>query len=790
MSEINTQNTFPFISRLNLAGLLGYWEVNLQTNSKFGLYPTDHILNAIDEAKELRKPIDDLEVLEKHKPLLGLLMSAIMPSAKLDTDLSAALLPFNFVGFYGTPGYQRILPLDTARTDLVSNLRGNDMEAAKILRACIFILNKFYGTEISIDEPILVTIPNQETGLDQIYKVDIGLQFVDVIAKKGLKPISSEQITLMMNDLNNTQLWLEHIEPEAFEFQGFSVCQLVEVTEGEMLSKIKYDLLKKDAVICPVSFATIQHKIRSIFKLPEMQLGLSFFDVENNIISNQGMSEWNSFMIPTQVAKVSCDFFKGSIYDLAHTFKKPVIIEDLESMKNRSGIEDDLIKRGIKNVAIAPLLHEDEVIGVLELGTPYKSKLNSLSASKMEAVLPMFTAAVHRVLEEMKTEVRALIQEQCTAIHPSVEWRFLQEGYKLLGDRTLGKKESFGDIVFKDVYPVYGMSDIRNSSSERNAAIQADLKDNLREAKKVVASIIRSNPMPILSELKYRLDNEIKKLTGGLNSGDESAVLSFLKNEIVPTLEHFKRTVPSTREEIEKYEKLLDANLGVIYNKRRDFEQSLTKINETISEYLDEVELEAQEIFPHYFEKYKTDGVDYNIYLGQSLVNDKTFDPIYLNNFRLWQLIIMCEIASRVNELKATLPRSLDITQLILVHGEPLSIKFRKDEKHFDVDGAYNIRYEIIKMRFDKAFIKDTEERLTQPGKIAIVYTQEKEAEEYMRYINYLQAEKLLTESVERLELEELQGAQGLRAIRIEVDQKGSFGSRIIKDVYEANGIS
>lgn len=793
MPKPTPESTFPFSSRLNLAGLMGYWEVNLQTNKEFELYPTDNILEAIEAATELRKPVDDLQILEKHKSLVGLLMSAIMPSAKLDLDLSAALIPFNFVGFYGTPGYQKILPLDAARTDLVSNLRGNDMEAAKILRACVFILNKFYGTDISLDEPILVTIPNQDTGLDQIYKVDIGLQFVDVIAKKELKAISEDQITLMMNDLYNTDLWLEHLEPDTFEFQGFSVCQLVEVTEGEMLSKIKYDLLAKDAVICPVSFATIQHKIRSIFKLPEMQLGLSFFDVENNVISNQGMSEWNSFMIPTQVAKVSCDYFKGSIYDLAQTFKKPVIIEDLQAMKNKSGIEEDLIKRGINNVAIAPLLYEDEVIGVLELGTPYKGKLNSLSASKMEAVLPMFTAAVHRVLEEMKTEVRALIQEQCTAIHPSVEWRFLQEGYKLLGDRTIGKKESFGDIVFKDVYPIYGMSDIRNSSSERNEGIKTDLEQNLNEAKKVIDAISKLTPMPILKELTFRLDIEIKKLAGGLTSGDESAVLSFLKNEIVPTFEHFKNETPTAKGIIEKYESLLDPTLGVIYNKRRDFEQSLTKINETISEYLDEVELEAQEIFPHYFEKYKTDGVEYNIYLGQSLVKDKTFDPLYLHNFRLWQLIVMCEIGSRVNDLKSTLPRPLDITQLILVHGEPLSIKFRKDEKHFDVDGAYNIRYEIIKKRIDKAYIKNTQERLTQPGKIAIVYAQEKEAAEYLRYVKYLQSEKLLTNNLEKVELEELQGAQGLRAIRIEINQKGnfnSFGSRVIKDVIEAIGVN
>jgi hypothetical protein len=45
------------------------------------------------------------------------------------------------------------------------------------------------------------------------------------------------------------------------------------------------------------------------------------------------------------------------------------------------------------------------------------------------------------------------------------------------------------------------------------------------------------------------------------------------------------------------------------------------------------------------------------------------------------------------------------------------------DEKRFDVDGAYNSRYEVIKKRIDKAYIKNTTERITQPGKICIVYS-------------------------------------------------------------------
>jgi hypothetical protein len=65
--------------------------------------------------------------------------------------------------------------------------------------------------------------------------------------------------------------------------------------------------------------------------------------------------------------------------------------------------------------------------------------------------------------------------------------------------------------------------------------------------------------------------------------------------------------------------------------------------------------------------------------------------------------------------------------------------------------------------------IKDREERLTQPRKIAIVYSQLREAQEYWEYIDYLQATGYISGEVEMLELEDLEGAQGLKALRITV---------------------
>lgn len=255
-----------------------------------------------------------------------------------------------------------------------------------------------------------------------------------------------------------------------------------------------------------------------------------------------------------------------------------------------------------------------------------------------------------------------------------------------------------------------------------------------------------------------------------MNTGDEVSLTHFLKQDIYPVFNHLKTLNTSLRKSIEKYMLQINDKLHVIYDERKKYDESVNLLNEELSNFTDTKQIEAQEMFPHYFERYQTDGIDYNMYIGQSLVRNRTYNEMYLQNLRLWQLQMMCELEVIAHNLKGDLEHPLEIASLILVHSTPLAIRFRMDEKRFDVDGAYNIRYEIIKKRIDKAHIKNTKERLTQPGKIAIVYNQLHEAKEYMKYIKHLQSMNYLLEGIEDIDIEDLQGTSGLKALRVSVN--------------------
>jgi hypothetical protein len=325
-------------------------------------------------------------------------------------------------------------------------------------------------------------------------------------------------------------------------------------------------------------------------------------------------------------------------------------------------------------------------------------------------------------------------------------------------------------VVFENVYPLYGAIDIRNSSLQRSTAIQKDLRAQLELVQNILNGLQSLLQLPLLEGLEFKNDNFLASLENALTAEEEICVNEYLHQELEPLFLHLQSNYALAAPVIDDYFTIVRNTSGPLYKNRLDYEESLVQINTTVMNCLEKEQASIQQSYPHYFEKYRTDGIEYNIYIGQSIFPSKPFDLFYLKNIRLWQLKCMASAAVHTHRLLPSLKIPLLTTQLILVQSQPIAISFRRDERRFDVEGSYNVRYEIIKKRLDKALIRDTGERLTQPRKIALVYSNQKEAEEYREYIMFLQKKKILKEGLEMLELEELQGIKGLKAMRVEVE--------------------
>lgn len=428
-----------------------------------------------------------------------------------------------------------------------------------------------------------------------------------------------------------------------------------------------------------------------------------------------------------------------------------------------------LKKQNVKSFIFVPLVDNGILFGILELSSSMPKVLNSVNANKLLFVLPLIRETVARVYSDLENEVEAVIQREYTSIHPSVKWRFQEEVINHISAKNQNEEYTLKDIVFKEVYPLYGQIDVQGSSESRNKAIQQDLKTQIKALSLILERINERPKLPFIGQKLFELQNHLSELNDFFLSDSEHKVLEYFKREIHPILLNFqkKNTDELTLELINSYFREIDFNNGAFYESRKMFDESVALINKRLASLIDEKQTEAQNYFPHYYERFKTDGIEHNMYMGASIAPSLNFEKYYLYNLRLWQMQVMCEMENYFQTLKPKLSYELEVSSLILVFGTPISIRFRMDEKQFDIDGSYNVRYEIAKKRIDKAKIKNSPERITQKGKLTIVYSQTQEETEYMGYIRLLQHQGFLANEVEKFEVEDLQGLAGMKALRV-----------------------
>ena len=761
----------PFRTELSLAPLIRFW-TQLSAYSELGRGPLPGIVRErIKQAPELSAVVDDVAVIAKHRQLVDLMMSAMFPPAFWEQEYGAALFPFQLRAFYATSLFRRTLMNDDGTLHGRVNVDEQRLGAARLLLAYELILERTYGIDLGVEIPVVFTSEDPATTLERHFRLDFDWRFVDVkLDGPAPKLTDATRRQLQSGNVELDQL-RDLVPPETVTLRGFMTLKAVDVTDQEVLSSLKRDLIDKESIVSRARFDSLQAKLRTLFRRPGLHLGLAAVEGDRVLVLNDATSH-DQACIFADSAHHKTSEFTGSLYERAVIQNRPVIIDDLAAWTDRTRWEEELVAAGARTFVCAPLHYQDRVIGTLELISHRPGDLNATHLPKLEEVLPLFSMAVQRSVEELDARVQAMIKEKCTAVHPVVEWRFRKAVFNTIERKSESVSDAAAEmepIVFENVYPLYGLADIRGSSVQRGAAIQADLLTQLRLAADVLRAAREARALPALDELRFRVDKRIAQVQRSLNSGDEIGIVGFLRANVESLFDHLGTFGTDVRARIQLYRGALDARLGVVYRRRQLFEESVTRIAEAVSAYLDREELAAQVMFPHYFEKQKTDGVDYQIYVGPSLLEDGRFDPLCLKNLRLWQLMLTCGIAVRAHQLRDRLPVPLETTHLILVQHTPRSIRFRFDEKRFDVDGAYDIRYEIVKKGIDKAVVEGTSDRVTQPGKIAIIYSQNPEGREYRGYIEYLQSLGYLTSEVEELDLGELQGVQGLHALRVAV---------------------
>jgi len=757
-------------TELSVLPFVRFLEEKITDGSGVRVQQLRYILEQIKEFPGWDKEIP-LDKIHEYRELFELIrVTLAAPLTDEHEDLWALSIPFTPRLFFGTEAlYNFLQDRDgTVKRNIVEDTGIEHKEQTRLTFIYSMILSRFYGFNTNTPNGMIHHIRDEATGLNKYYQLSFDTRFMEVSFDGVLPEISFENIRLGEEGKQNALETLQQFLPlEKFRFSGFSIISIKDITTQHVIEHIK-DIIVNLAPGQMV-YDDITAALKEILGNDSLDVGLM------PVIKVNGKLVMNYFEGVSAHMQSTCSRYNMPMQSYLDSIQRYSADPQVVLRKNVAEViegEEDIFpllrQMGVQGLIVLPIFFQKQLVGILTIFSREKEALDERTLAALEPVIPLLEQLLQTTSDDFQIVLDNTVKDKFTSLQPSVEWRFNEVAFEYLQHRKHDPRAEIEQVYFQDVYPLYGAIDIRNSTLERSNALRMDMQSQLRFLTEVLDQLRHKRELGLTSELIYKSSKWLRQINEFISSDDEFQLNVFFEEEVTPFLLHFQQTYPETRDTISNYFLAIGPS-GIAHANRRALETSLQMLNRTISNLLDQMNVEVQHTYPCYFEKFRSDGIEYDIYIGQSITPDKEFHPLYLKNLRLWQLNSMAIIAKLTKALQSELPRKLETTQLIFVHANTIDISFRSDEHRFDVEGSYNIRYEMIKKRIDKVLIKGTNERLTQPGKIALVYFQQKDVEEYLSHIHYLQDQQILAGEIEFLELEELQGVNGLKALRVSV---------------------
>ena len=720
----------------------------------------ESIIGRFKKFPELIEGSQDFSLLSKHEDLIRLLLADLFPTGLTNNEIKAASIPLSNITFNYTERFRKILA--NAGHDFSLEFRHMSQDEIYILSCCI-IIQIFFRKDIKIHIPFYYDIPDQN-GVIRHYKITVNSDFSEIIPLDTTHLPSDKDLEILLENIDDISLWKKHFPPHSWSLKGFNIFSLVDCTTEVALSDLKSTMIKIDPEN-PLPNENLKEIFKSYFDVPQLNFGLMLMDHQHQRLEKLPVYEniLTSYLLDFWINLYDGEMRKMAFQNLKYN-PKPVAISDVdhfdEEIKNSPNFEI-LTKNNIKSFMVIPIIHEGEVLALMEFTSEIAGSFNGLKLRKLDSMSDILIFSLNRFKHERENQIEAIIQREYTSIHQSVLWKFKNEAEKYFNASIQKKLYTLKEISFKNLSPLFGVSDIRSSSEKRFNLMLADLNEQIE----TLCDIFSGTQIQDQDKYLFALELFENELNNDFKADTEQRFQRLLNEEIHPLLQA-ELELHSDKNIKAYFSKIYSVN-SLFYSNRKKLDESITLVNRKIADILDESQIEAQEIYPHYFERFKSDGVEHNLYIGQNLNPTLPYSSKNLSKLRFWQLETICKIEQEFKKFGKQLPINLEIASMIFVYNEKIDIRFRMDEKRFDVDGAHNSFYEIIKKRLEKAKIKDSSERITSPGKITIVYFGMENQKEYLGYISRLQKNLILKNDVELLRVEDLQGASGLLAMRV-----------------------
>ena len=274
-------------------------------------------------------------------------------------------------------------------------------------------------------------------------------------------------------------------------------------------------------------FQSLQAKLRTLFRRPALSLGLAAVEGDRVLVLNDASSHEHACIFADSAHHKTSEF-AGSLYEravrrgAARHHRRPRGLARPDADRGRA----DRQRCAELRLRAAPLPGQGDRHPGAGLAQSRRPERDAPAQARGGAAAVLHGRAAQRGGAEHAAS-RPSSRRNARRSTPRSSGASARP-CSTASSGTAAARSSMGTemepIVFEDVYPLYGLADIRGSSVQRGLAIQADLLTQLRLAAAAVhARRSRRGRSPALDELGYRIDKHIAQIERSLNSGDEVA---------------------------------------------------------------------------------------------------------------------------------------------------------------------------------------------------------------------------------------------------------------------------
>ncbi len=474
--------TIQFNSRFSFRPLIRAWEEAIKDGREGTSLLYSQLLQQIKQHPELLEPIYDDSILEKHRVLIEQMMATIFPVTLSDKDdLFAVSKPFQYKVLYASRLFRTMFLNEDDSIRMPDEETAQQISIEKVVGAYQLILTQLYNMRISGIATSVHPYKCPDSGLDKYLELEMDTRFIDVSTKHELPNLDTGcgcwSGCNSVSDILNVPDLDKFLPLHNFEFEGLVIIRIREVTEREVISNIKNSLLNIHSFSDQEIFHELQVEMQNLLGVNGVHTAIKpFFTINNHLVITEfhttyreGKKEMPSAEKKLQVHRELVSIFKKSRRTL-------LLSEITEETLQQYPFLAAPYEYGWRSAIICPVFTEqDELIGMLLIFSKSAGSLKNEHLLKMDPVIPLFKLALQKSQEQLDHQVDKVIKEQFTAVQDAVEWRFTEAALNYLTRKNKGDQTKIEPIGFEKVFPLYGAIDIRNSSIERNHAIQLDL---------------------------------------------------------------------------------------------------------------------------------------------------------------------------------------------------------------------------------------------------------------------------------------------------------------------------